>query len=298
MFLEPGQTVSLREILLGLAVSSGNDAAVAAALSAAPTVGDFVRMMNDEARQLGLVRTRFVEPSGISEHNMTTAAEFAAFCRFYLTAHPESLAEFHSVPEFAYPKPSNVAAAFRENPGTIVQRNRNALLGVFPGVDGLKTGYIDEAGDNIALTAEQGGTRFIAVILGAPARPGGDRIRDDDGRRLLTWAFDHFKTIRLSVGAIKPARLWKGRLNHAELILGEAPAFTSPADRGKDLRISTALQDPLVAPLEAGTAVGELVVSDGEGELHRIPILTAASYERGSIFKRLWDSLRLFFRRK
>ena len=298
MFLGPGQTVTLREILLGLAVSSGNDAAVAAALSTAPTVGDFVRMMNDETRRLGLVRTRFVEPSGISEHNMTTAAEFAAFCRFYLGAHPESLAELHSVPEFAYPKPSNVAAAFRENPGTIVQGNRNALLGAFPGVDGLKTGYIDEAGYNIALTAERGGTRFIAVILGAPARPGGDRIRDEDGRRLLAWAFDRFRTIRPAAVAVEPARLWKGRLNYAELTLGAPPAFTAPADRGKEPRISTALRDPLVAPLKAGTPVGDLIISDGTGELRRIPLLTAASYEQGSIFKRLGDSIRLFFRRK
>jgi D-alanyl-D-alanine carboxypeptidase (penicillin-binding protein 5/6) len=298
MFLGPGQTVTLREILLGLAVSSGNDAAVAAALSAAPTVGSFAAMMNGEARRLGLVKTRFVEPSGISEHNMTTAAEFAAFCRFYLAVHPESLEEFHSVPVFAYPKASNVAAAFRENPGTVVQGNRNALLGVFPGVDGLKTGYIDEAGYNIALTAERGGTRFIAVILGAPARPGGNRVRDEDGRRLLSWAFDRFKTIRPAIGAIEPARLWKGRLDRAELIPGEAPAFTAPADRGKGLRVLTAVRDPLIAPLEAGTPAGELVISDEKGELRRIPLLTAASYEEGNFFKRLWHSIRLFFRRK
>jgi D-alanyl-D-alanine carboxypeptidase (penicillin-binding protein 5/6) len=298
MFLGPGQTVTLREILLGLAVSSGNDAAVAAALTSAPTVGEFVGMMNGEARRLGLVKTRFVEPSGISEHNMTTAAEFAAFCRFYLAAHPESLAAFHSVPEFAYPKPSNVAAAFRENPGTIVQGNRNTLLGAFPGVDGLKTGYIDEAGYNIALTAEREGTRFIAVILGAPARPGGDRIRDGDGSRLLTWAFDRFRTIRPAAAAVDPARLWKGRLNYAELIPAGASAFTAPADRGNGLRISTALRDPLIAPLEAGTPAGELIISDMTGELRRIPLLTASSYERGGIFKRIWDSIRLFFRRK
>jgi D-alanyl-D-alanine carboxypeptidase (penicillin-binding protein 5/6) len=298
MFLGPGQTVTLREILLGLAVSSGNDAAVAAALSAAPTMGDFVRTMNDEARRLGLVRTRFVEPSGISEHNMTTAAEFAAFCRFYLAAHPESLAEFHSVPVFAWPRESGLPPALRKNPGAVVQRNRNALLGVFPGVDGLKTGYIDEAGYHLALTAARGDTRFIAVILGAPARPGGDRIRDEDGRRLLAWAFDRFRTLRPVVGPLEPARLWKGRRKQAELTPGAPAAFTAPADRGKDLRITTVLQDPLIAPLEAGTRVGELVISDGEGELRRIPLLTAARYERGNIFKRIWDSIRLLFRKK
>ncbi|MDR2370528.1 MAG: serine hydrolase, partial [Treponema sp.] len=155
MFLAPGQTVSLRVILLGLAVSSGNDAAAAAALHFAPTVRDFAGMMNMEARRMGLIKTRFVEPSGISEDNVTTAGEFVLFCREYIRLHPEALAEFHSVPEFAYPLASNAGAAFRDKPGTIVQQNRNTLLKTFPGVDGLKTGYIDESGYNIALTAER-----------------------------------------------------------------------------------------------------------------------------------------------
>jgi D-alanyl-D-alanine carboxypeptidase (penicillin-binding protein 5/6) len=296
MFLAPGQTVTLREILLGLAVSSGNDAAIAAALSAAPTVRDFVEMMNREARRLGLVKTRFVEPSGISEHNTTTAAEFAAFCRAYLEAHPESLAAYHSAPSFAWPPASAVPAAFRDRPGTIVQENRNTLLRTFPGVDGLKTGYIDEAGYNIALTAEREGTRFIAVILGAPARPGGDHIRDEDGRRLLDWAFDRFKTIRYSPGPLAPARIWKGKTNHVPLALGEPPAFTAPADRGRRLRTVTTLRDPLTAPLEDGTPVGELIISDDQGELHRTPLLTAAPCEQAGLFKRIWDSIRLFFR--
>ncbi|MDR1900250.1 MAG: D-alanyl-D-alanine carboxypeptidase [Treponema sp.] len=297
MFLAPGQTVTLREILLGLAVPSGNDAAVAAALRFAPTVRDFAEMMNGEARRLGLVKTRFVEPSGISEYNVTTAAEFAAFCREYLRAHPESLAEYHSVTEFAYPTARNVPEAFRERPGTIVQENHNTLLKTFPGVDGLKTGYIDEAGYNIALTAERGGTRFLAVILGAPARPGGEWVRNEDGRRLLSWAFDRFKTIRPAAGPIEPARLWKGRLNRAALVTAESSAFTAPSDRGGSLRVTTALRDPLIAPLEAGTAVGELIISDERGELRRVPLLAAASYERGNIFKRLWHSILLFFRK-
>ncbi|MDR2259084.1 MAG: serine hydrolase, partial [Treponema sp.] len=91
MFLAAGQRTSIRELLLGLAVPSGNDAAVAAALTFAPTVRDFTALMNREARRLGLAKTRFVEPSGISEYNATTAAEFARFCREYIRLHPESL---------------------------------------------------------------------------------------------------------------------------------------------------------------------------------------------------------------
>jgi len=295
MFLASGQIVTLREIMLGLAVSSGNDAAVAAALYIAPSVDDFARMMTREARRMGLVKTRFVEPSGISEDNMTTAAEFTAFCMEYLRLHPYSLSEFHSVPEFAFPKAENVGEAFRNRPGTIVQQNRNNLLGAFPGVDGLKTGYIDEAGFNIALTAYRKGTRFIAVILGAPAGPGGARIRDRDAERLLSWAFENFRTVRPEIPPLEPVKLWKGRDKQVSLLLAESPAFTAPLDRAASLRYRLSINGPLIAPLPASYPVGRLILTDDEGELCRLQLVTAREYQRGNIFKRIWDSIRLLF---
>ncbi|MDR0486639.1 MAG: D-alanyl-D-alanine carboxypeptidase, partial [Treponema sp.] len=190
MNLEPRHIVTLREIMLGLSIPSGNDAAVAAALRFAPTMDDFAHYMTTEARRMGLNVTRFVESSGVSEYNMTTAAEFAFFCRQYIILHPQSLKDFHSVEQFAYPMAHNVPERYRNNPGTIVRYNGNSLLVTFPGVDGLKTGYIDESGYNFALTAERSNTRFISVTLGA------DSIRDrnNDGERLLSWAFENFKT--------------------------------------------------------------------------------------------------------
>jgi D-alanyl-D-alanine carboxypeptidase (penicillin-binding protein 5/6) len=297
MFLAAGQKVSLRELLLGLAIPSGNDAAVAMALQFAPSVRGFTELMNQEARRLGLSVTRFVEPSGISEDNMTTAMEFTRFCRIYLRQHPETLAELHSVPEFSYPKIGNVAEAYQDRPGTIVQTNHNNLLKSFAGTDGLKTGYIDEAGYNIALTAERQGTRFVAVILGAPAVWGGDRLRDEDGYKLLSWAFENFKTIRPIIGDIESARLWKGKSKFVELIPGEAPDFTAPVNRGSVLYLGTEITDPLIAPLSANQQVGNLILSDEQGELRRIPLLTAAEYEQGNFFKRCWDEVRLFFRK-
>jgi D-alanyl-D-alanine carboxypeptidase (penicillin-binding protein 5/6) len=305
MFLAAGQRVSLRELLLGLAVSSGNDAAVAMALRFAPSVESFAERMNREARALGMAQTRFVEPSGISEYNLTTAMEFASFCREYLALHPEVIRDYHSIPEFAYPKSENVGEAFRDNPRTIVQRNRNALLGNVEGVDGLKTGYIDEAGYNIALTAEREGTRFVAVILGAPAVPGGDRIRDEDGRRLLEWGFDNFKTLREHIPVPEPVRVWKGRTNQTGLIPGEgertsdgyAWAITTYTSRGNSLWWETEITEPLIAPLPAGTVAGAVSLWDEFGELSRIPLITTGEVEQGHFFKRLWDSIRLFFRK-
>jgi D-alanyl-D-alanine carboxypeptidase (penicillin-binding protein 5/6) len=296
MHLEEGQIVSLRELLLGLAIPSGNDAAVAVALRFSPTVQGFVDRMNDEARRLGLEETRFVEPSGISEDNRTTAMEFAAFCREYIRRHPDSLRDFHSVPEFAYPLAANVAPPLRSTVGIYRQRNHNYLLGQVEGVDGLKTGYIDEAGYNIALTAARLETRLIAVILGAPVY-GGDRVRDADGRRLLEWGFRHFQTIRPAEPDIPPARIWKGALKWAAALPAEPLPFTALSNRGLDLRWETQLEDPLIAPLERGSVLGTLVLRDQEGELRRIPLIAEDDIVRGNIFRRAWDSLYLFFRR-
>jgi len=295
MFLAPGQIVTLREIMLGLAVSSGNDAAVALALRLAPSMQDFAEMMTMEARRMGLNVTRFVESSGISEYNMTTAAEFTYFCRQYLLLHPQSLKDFHSVPVFAYPVAANVPEVYRNNPHTITQENRNTLLKTFPGVDGFKTGYIDEAGYNIALTAQRDNTRFIAVILGAPAQPGGINIRNADGVRLLSWAFDNFKTVRPVIKHIDGARLWKGKENAVELQLAESPDFTSPINRAEKLFFETVIPKPLTAPLPAGSQAGYLSVYDEHGELNRTPLVTARNYEKGNIFKRMWHSILLLF---
>ena len=298
MNLANGQILSLRELLLGMAIFSGNDAAAAAALRFAPSIEDFVGMMNREAVSLGLLKTHFVDPAGYWEQNMTTAAEFAEFCRIYLNAHPESIRDYHSVMEFAYPLADNVAERYRENPGTRVHQNHNTLLQSVEGVDGLKTGYIPEAGYNIALTAERKGSRFIAVILGAPSEWRGDRIRDDDGRKLLEWAFGNYRTLRLAPEKPGPLRVFKGKENYTELEWGAPLIFTSLAERGENIRLETELLDPLIAPLPAGSAVGTLVVYDSIGELRRIPLLTANDIERGGFWKRLFDSIRLFFKKK
>jgi D-alanyl-D-alanine carboxypeptidase (penicillin-binding protein 5/6) len=297
MFLAQGQRVSLRELLLGMAVFSGNDAASAVALRFAPTVADFAEMMNREAAILGLSKTLFVDPAGYWEQNISTAREFAEFCRYYLAAHPESLKDYHSVKEFAYPRAENVSERLRDNPGTRLNRNHNTLLGRVEGVDGLKTGFIPESGYNIALTAERSGTRFIAIILGAPSKWGGDRIRDGDGEKLLRWAFDNYRTIRPDIGALELVRIWKGKKNYAAAIPDTALEFTARSERGAHLSWHIEYNEPVIAPLPAGSPIGNLVLYDNLGELRRITMVTANNMEEGGFFKRLFDSIRLLIRK-
>jgi D-alanyl-D-alanine carboxypeptidase (penicillin-binding protein 5/6) len=300
MFLDEEQTVTLRELLLGLAIPSGNDAAVAVALHLAPSIEDFAAMMNAEAQRIGLTRTFFVEPSGISEENMTTAAEFALFCREYLRLHPETMADYHTVPLLAYPQEENLPAYQRgRSKQPVVQPNHIPLLGEFEGADGLKTGYIDEAGYNAAVTAERDGTRFIAVVLGVPAELGGiwgPRARAEDCRKLLEWAFANYKTLRPPVPEIPDARVWKSKRKIISLKLAGDLATTVLIGRGVDLNWEIELVAPLIAPLAAGTEAGKLRLYDRNGLLREIPLVTTEDAEQGGFWRRLWDSIVLFFR--
>jgi len=299
MFLEPLQIVTLREILLGLAVASGNDAAVAAALRLSPSMEEFAKKMTAQARRMGLNVTRFTESSGYSSDNMTTANEFAFFCYQYIKIHPNSIRDFHSVREFSYPLEANVRESKRDRFSTITQTNRNTLLDKFNGVDGLKTGFIPDAGYNIALTAERNNSRFILVILGAPSQPGGARIREADGIRLLSWAYDNFKTARPDLTKLESVKLWKGKEDSVQLTIGDDQIvdFTSPLDRANTLFYETVITGTLIAPLPKNHPVGDLVISDEYGELHRVRLVTADNYERGNIFKRLRHSIMLLFRK-
>ena len=294
--LANGQRLSLRELFLGMAVFSGNDAATACALRFAPSVDAFVEMMNREARSLGLPHTRFVDASGYSEENMTTAREFTEFCCVYLQAHPFSLADYHSVREFAYPRAENISALNGANPATRIHINNNNLLGKLEGVDGMKTGYIPESGYNIALTAERDGTRFIAVLLGAPSEWGGDRLRDEDGRKIVEWAFANYRTVKLDIGAMEAVRVWKGKEDYASIIPASPLKFTALAERGEEISWHVTIREPIIAPMPAGSPVGELMIYDSLGELRSIPLVTVGDMERGGFFKRLLDSVRLFFR--
>ncbi|MCL2214141.1 MAG: D-alanyl-D-alanine carboxypeptidase [Treponema sp.] len=300
MFLEPGQIVTVREIMLGMSIPSGNDAAVAAALHLAPTMADFVEMMMAEARRMGMYTTRFTESSGISSRNRTTAAEYALFCRQYLELHPESLREFHSVKSFTFPLSSNMPANRRSGYQTYTQSNPNTLLNTFEGVDGLKTGYIGASGYNIALTGIRDQTRLILVLLGAPASGGGARLRSEESTLLLSWAFDNFKTVRPVIdysenSSLFKAQLWKGKEDEVTLMLAESENFTSPLNRGNSLQYETVIDEILIAPLAAGTQVGYLLISDEYGVLSKKSLVTAAAYEKGGFFKRIWHSIKLYF---
>jgi serine-type D-Ala-D-Ala carboxypeptidase (penicillin-binding protein 5/6) len=219
MFLGKDQIVTVEELLTGLDVCSGNDASYALADYTCGNMDEFIKHMNGEMQKLGLTHTHFVESSGYSEKNTTTPREMATLARIYITEYPEALEKFHSRLLFTYPQEHNLAPEDRGKPTVqnfshglperitmgITQQNTNALLGKLAGCDGLKTGYIDESGYNLALTVHRNNTRFLSVTMNGPGhnKIEGDKFRMQDGTTLMEWSFAHFADCR-NIEAVHP----------------------------------------------------------------------------------------------
>jgi len=296
MFLGPNQRLTVSQLLMGLVVDSGNDAAVELADRIAGSVPAFVDMMNSEASRLGYEHMHFEEPAGISASNTITARDYADFARRFVFEHPRALKELFSVREFTYPTAENLTGGNREKP--VTQTNRNVLLGKYEGADGLKTGYIDESGYNIAVTAERAGLRLISVILGVPdvGSVSGAVLRAAESAALLDYGFSTFTTVRAVYDMPAPARVWKGRARTVNLRAIPVPIVAVRKDQSTLLRSNVLQTFDVEAPVRAGQVLGAVVVSLEGKELARFPLRAEADVDRGGFFRRVFDSIILFLR--
>ncbi|MHB8772317.1 MAG: D-alanyl-D-alanine carboxypeptidase family protein [Syntrophales bacterium] len=171
MFLQAGSALPLEELLKGMAVVSANDASVAVAEYIGGGTEEFVERMNQKARELGMANSSFKNPNGLpAKGQFTTARDILTLARAYLRNFPESLS-IHSQQYYTYRQ--------------ITQHNRNTLLSRYPNADGLKTGWVHQAGYHIVATAKRGDTRLIAVVMGAK----NPRIRSREAEWLLDEGF-------------------------------------------------------------------------------------------------------------
>jgi D-alanyl-D-alanine carboxypeptidase (penicillin-binding protein 5/6) len=286
--------VTVGEIMKGIAIPSGNDAAIAMAEKIAGSVDAFVALMNKEAQDMGYKTMHFADPAGLSPKNMVTAREYADFARKYVKMHPEALSELHSVREFTYPLPQNLPPDKKGTP-SVTQYNRNNLLGVVEGVDGLKTGFIEESGYNIALTAKRGDTRLVAVILGAPGanETEGTKNRGEAGTALLTWGFNNFTTVKPPAPAIKPVKVWKGAAS--EVALEPDRPFVLTVAKGQESKLTSTVhqEDSVTAPVKQGDKLGEVIFAADGKEVAKFDLVASQEVKQGGFFKRLWDTIRL-----
>jgi serine-type D-Ala-D-Ala carboxypeptidase (penicillin-binding protein 5/6) len=297
MNLGPGQIVTVGELMKGMAVASGNDAATALAEYVAGSTQRFVQLMNEESRFLGYTVTHFTDPSGVGEANRVTAREFADFCRRYIDANPEALSELHSLREFEYPQRQNMPGGHLVPRGTKKQYNSNYLVWDDLGVDGLKTGHLDNENFTAAITARRGDTRLIAVLLGVSGRSltEGARNRIADGLALLSYGFRNFSTVTLDAPFVSPVKIWKGEERSLVISPSGPVCLTArPAEMDK-LTCSVVLNAPIVAPVIHGQVIGELVYSAGTEEIGRIPLVASSDVSSAGLLRRAWDSVVLGF---
>ena len=300
MFLGQGQIVTLRELLKGLAVASGNDAALAVADYISGSTKAFVERMNEECAALGLEHTHFVEPSGYDEHNLTTARELAAFCCEYIKRFPQSVEEFHSAPSIKYPMGKNLPSwqKDRGDSSAIYQKNTNPLLGVMEGCDGIKTGFIYESRYNLALTAKRNGVRYISVTMmgtGVGSKQG-NAGRVHDGTEMMEWAFQSFADFNPSERlpefyAIPAIGSKNTNGKFVRLIPAWNKAITVPHIKG-----STALEDAasvqasvnipkfIYGGVEQGKVYGQIQYKLGDTVLETVPLVADRTYAKANIF--------------
>jgi D-alanyl-D-alanine carboxypeptidase (penicillin-binding protein 5/6) len=292
MYLQAGMKVPFDDLIRGMAVISGNDAALAVARVLGGSTEGFAEMMNTEARRMGLLTTRFVEPSGLSDRNMTTAAEMAAFSRRYLLDDPGAIADYHARYSMEFPRAEVMPEGVPAPNGKILLRNRNNLLFSYDGCDGLKTGFIRQSGYNQVATAEREGSRFIVVTMGGTTIAG----RNSAGKNLLDWAFAYWRTVDPAIPELSAVRAWGGASPTVALVPAETGPFTIPRQYANSVSVRVEAESEVMSPITAGQKLGRLVYLSGGRILRRVDLLAASDVPQGHFFIRLRDALTRFFR--
>ena len=276
---EVNQTAPLLDMEIGMAVQSGNDAAIALAEHVAGTEEAFASLMNAHAQRLGMASSHFVNSHGLSEDNhYSTARDLAVLGRSIIRDFPDIYAH-NKIREFTV--------------GPITQRNRNLLLWRDDAVDGIKTGHHSGAGYCLMASAQRGDQRLISVVMGSTS----EAQRANDSMALLNWGFRFFETHRLYDAGEELAtqRIWKGRDNELSLGLAEPLLVSTARGKYEQLQPSMDLPATLVAPVEEGQVMGTVrVMLDGEVVAER-PLVALQAVERAGFFKRLWHEFLMWW---
>jgi D-alanyl-D-alanine carboxypeptidase (penicillin-binding protein 5/6) len=284
MFIDPATPVKVDDLLYGLIVQSGNDAAVALAEAVAGTEEAFVTLMNREAERMGLKSTRFSNPHGLpSPDTYSTAQDLSILAARLIADHPEHY-KIYSTKDYTYNK--------------IKQANRNRLLWLDPSVDGMKTGHTAAAGYCLITSAKRpnGGSdrRLISVVLGTVS----DATRTAESQKLLNWGFQNFDTVKLYAKdqAVDTPDVWKGTQNKIKIGFKQDVYVTVPKGVAEKMKPVLERKDPLVAPIPDNTKVGMLKMMVDGKPLTELPVVALEQVNQASIIGRAWDSVRLWMK--
>jgi D-alanyl-D-alanine carboxypeptidase (penicillin-binding protein 5/6) len=279
MFIEVGTEVAIGDLLRGLIIQSGNDAAIALAEHLAGSEEAFVERMNATAKRLGMTGTHYRNPNGLpASGHVSTVQDTAVLARALIDEYPQYYS-LYSEREYTY--------------NDITQHNRNALLWRDDSVDGLKTGYTRAAGYCLVSSAERDGMRLISVIFGSSTPD----ARTDSSMALLDFGFATYETHKLySRGeAVAQARVFKGNLDLLPVGPAEDVYVTVPRGEYANLAVAAAVTAELVAPLDQAAAVAELEISLAGKPLKRLPLVALEPVREGWLLTRMTDGVALWF---
>lgn len=292
MFVELNSRIAVEDLIRGIIVMSGNDACVVVAQALGGTTQGFVDMMNARARQLGLMQSHFVNPDGLPDPpgQLMSVLDLAKLARHLIYDYPEYY-HFFSDRSFVW--------------HNITQQNRDAVLDMFPGTDGLKTGHTDAAGYGIVVSAVQNGQRLILVLNGlrypqldkmSPSAQDwhGVRLRGEEAARIMGVAFREFRRYQLfNAGqVVGQAEVWQGSNDTVPLQVKDAAAVTMQVDSHAGLKATLTYDGPVPAPIAMGQQIGVVKITAPDFPGIQVPVYAANSVSSEGFFGRILFGLR------
>jgi D-alanyl-D-alanine carboxypeptidase (penicillin-binding protein 5/6) len=277
MFVKVGDRVTVRDLMQGIIVDSGNDACVAMADFVAGSQEGFVNLMNQEAARLGMVGTHFMDVNGLPDPNhYSTPHDIALLAQALISDFPEDY-RWYSQKWFTY--------------NGIRQPNRNRLLWSDPSVDGVKTGHTEGAGFCLVASAQRNGMRLVSVVMGAPT----DQGRAQSSQQLLTYGFRFFESHKLYAAntALTQARVWYGAEKQIRVGLARDFYVAIPAGQYHNLKVARMLTPMLQAPIKRGQPVGAINITLNNKPVASAPLVALNDDPKGGLWRRLVDYIRL-----
>lgn len=275
MFLEVNTKVSIEDLIKGIVIQSGNDAAVTLAEHIAGSESTFAEMMNQQASRLGMLNSHFEDSNGLpAENHYTSARDLAIVTKAIIDEFPDYYRWF-SQKEFTYNK--------------ITQHNRNQLLERDETVDGVKTGFTDDAGYCLVASAVRENMRLISVVMGTSSA----NARANENQNLLNYGFRFFEGHKLyeAKKQLAEARVWKGNIQNVPLGLTKDLNVTIPRRHYNDLKAEMVIDKKITAPIAEGTKLGMVKVTLRNDVIVNADLVALKSVEQGNIFQRFYDSI-------
>jgi D-alanyl-D-alanine carboxypeptidase (penicillin-binding protein 5/6) len=279
MFIEVDTRVSVELLLPGMIIQSGNDASVALAEHVAGTEATFAEVMNQLAAELGMTNTHYVNSTGLpAENHYTSATDISILATALIREFPDYY-RWYSQKQFSY--------------NGITQGNRNALLWRDESVDGMKTGYTENAGYCLVSSAERDGMRLIAVVLGT-ASPA---ARANESQALLNYGFRFYETRLLweQGEVLASARIWKGAEENIDLIVKDSVYVTIAKGTGDQLETNVETPAKLMAPIQLTTPIARATASVSGETVAATELYSSIEVPEGSFMQTSWDEVLLWF---